>query len=859
MAEAFEFTFLCCYSKQGLIKAISPLYRRVQPEAEGATVGSKVLELRLRILRDTAGKGEMLLDGVLPLPGRQVPKLMPLDFLKAAAFRPDLAAHPKLRPYFEVPPQTDQEEELPQGRYALPDEGSSCEELLPVTLLAKDHLRDSYALIHLCVDEEVPALSVLEYLAEQGEGQLQPVAVFAELIEGARLESSIAPAPALSKPLSAPRKASQDPYVVVASTLLDTALEQSDVTRDVQRRGEGLIWLAEMLNSRKTVALVGDAPFMEQALLRAMRGRVKLPVVMAAPLSPSELVLDLTAPTQPSCIVLPMNAYPRLADPEKIAHWLAMDNHAGLIACQSLAGLSETIRSTVDVVVTIPRLDNGLFGRLFEAVFGYPPVDRDTESVWTRFVQIKDLVRIAREGDDPVEACATLRKRVEDRLTRLAPHHGPSLSDLSGLGEAKIRAEMLITDIRAALDGVISWNAVDRGMLLAGPPGCGKTSLARAIAKDCGVHFLECSAAKWQMAGYLNDHLAAMARDFQEARRYSPSIIFIDEMDSIGSRDDFTGSNASYSVQVVNALLAELQGFSDKEQVFVIGATNHLEKIDPALRRAGRLDRVIEVTLPTIDALEKIFSFYLEKHSIDQSEGSGIVLRPLAEAAFGRSGADVSLTVRGALRRARMSRRTVCQDDLLAELYNRPLQDDLTRPLMGEGLRRVALHEAGHAVLRLTCGGALGEIAYISVIPRPDGSLGFVSLRPNPDASALTRADYFALIDVTLGGRAAEEAFYGPDAVGAGAGGGENSDLAKAMDLALDMVCRLGLGKDLKLCWYPTPRKGDERQAEALLAEAYSRAKSIIADNRDLVLRIADLLVEKQELSGKDLYLLRSK
>jgi ATP-dependent metalloprotease len=132
--------------------------------------------------------------------------------------------------------------------------------------------------------------------------------------------------------------------------------------------------------------------------------------------------------------------------------------------------------------------------------------------------------------------------------------------------------------------------------------------------------------------------------------------------------------------------------------------------------------------------------------------------------------------------------------------------------------------------------------------------MGFMSLRPNPDTSTLTRADYLALMDVTLGGRAAEEIFFGRESIGAGAGGGANSDLAKAMALALDMVCRLGLGREMRLLWRETPDNDDVREAEVLLAEAYERALALIASKRDVVERIALVLVERQELSGSDLH-----
>ncbi|WP_268966491.1 hypothetical protein [Oceanidesulfovibrio marinus] len=245
---------------------------------------------------------------------------------------------------------------------------------------------------------------------------------------------------------------------------------------------------------------------------------------------------------------------------------------------------------------------------------------------------------------------------------------------------------------------------------------------------------------------------------------------------------------------------------------------------------------MVEVSLPTIDALEKIFAYYLERHGAELGKNSDVALRPLAEAAFGKTGADVNLAVRGAIRRARLPKRAICQDDLLAEQYSRPLQNDFARPLHGEGLRRVAIHEAGHALLCLEAGESLGGIAYLSITPRPDGSLGFMATRPNSDVSMRTRADCMALMTMMLGG-------------------GACSDLAKAMSLALalGMVCRFGLGNGLPLRWREEPNGSDMKEAEALLVEAYDQAKSIIAAKRETMERIANALVEHQELSGEEL------
>jgi AAA+ superfamily predicted ATPase len=864
MPDTFEFTLLRCHAQQGRIVAVAPLYRRMEANDVVASLRTALIDARFAVWSDTENKGRLAVDRLLAFAGRLTPLLAPQDFQKAAVAYPDLMMLSPLGRYYpdviapELTTETLQARlaDRPPARYALPGEdGGDADGLRLVTVLFKDHLHDDYILRQLLVDPEGLASSVLLYLDTVDDGRLQPVAAFDGAVEGFWPTENRTPVKARKKGPVA------DPLSSTLSVLLDIALERQGMLAvdPDELPGRGIEWLADALAERKVVALVTDIPFGEKGFVRAMQPMVGLPLITAEPLGPTELMLNVAVPPGPAFIVLPMIAYPQLADSERVAYGLTSSEHAVLIACANLASLPECLRTVIETTITLPRMDREIFERAFFAVYGVRANglgDDGASTAWLPYVLPTDVARIARSVNDPEQACVLLRRRVEERIARLKPMHGPSLGDLSGLGEAKVRAEMLIADIRAALDGHIPWSAVDRGMLLVGPPGCGKTSLARAIAKDCGVHFLECSAARWQMAGYLNDHLAAMARDFKEARRFSPSILFLDELDSIGNRETFTGNNASYSTQVVNALLAELQGFSDREKVIVIGATNNVAGIDPALRRAGRLDRVIEVTLPTIEALEKIFVYYFKLHNVANGDGSDIVLRPLAEAAFGRTGADVSLAVRGALRRARLAGRAVCQDDLLAELFNRPLEADLARPLLGEGLRRVAIHEAGHAALRLACGEALGAIAYISIIPRPDGTLGFVSSRPNPDIATLTRADCLALMDVMLGGRAAEEAFYGPEAVGAGAGGGAGSDLAKAMGLARDMVCRLGLGRELRLCWREEPEAGDDREAEALLAEAYERAKAGIEARRDLVTRVADALVARQEMSGEELRLL---
>jgi len=147
------------------------------------------------------------------------------------------------------------------------------------------------------------------------------------------------------------------------------------------------------------------------------------------------------------------------------------------------------------------------------------------------------------------------------------------------------------------------------------------------------------------------------------------------------------------------------------------------------------------------------------------------------------------------------------------------------RLISGDGLRRVAIHEAGHAFVRLKSGDVLSRIGYIFIGPRADGSLGFVARQPDLDSSTLGRVDYMKLLEVILAGRAAEEMFFSAAGVGAGAGGSESSDLAKPTEIALDMVCHMGLGRSSRLIWHRTPTEKDRIEAEELIAESYASCK----------------------------------
>ncbi|WP_161973961.1 AAA family ATPase [Hwanghaeella grinnelliae] len=383
--------------------------------------------------------------------------------------------------------------------------------------------------------------------------------------------------------------------------------------------------------------------------------------------------------------------------------------------------------------------------------------------------EISDFLRAAGEAGEK-----RFRELIEDllRSRRRGAKAGPEpiyptlrLETLHGMDEARAWAEDLIEDLTAYKAGDLPWSQVDRGALVHGQPGVGKTIFAQALAGSAGLPLILGSVMRWQSAGkgYLGDCLQAMRACFQQAIDHAPSILFIDEVDGFVDRDSLNGNGHEYWRQVTNALLELLYGVEGREGVVVVGACNNPAKVDPAIIRSGRLDRSVEIPLPDTEALKGILRYHLG------NELDGENLTPIARMSQGSTGADVERWVRGARRRARKEKRPVAIEDLRAE----------TGPVLPDYVLKnrevTAVHEIGHAILyELAWPGIVEEVR---LLDRPvNGAWGWTKLKTK--VPMMTRDDVEMNLVCLLGGRAAEVLFLGEQMSGSGLGG--HSDLGRA-------------------------------------------------------------------------------
>ncbi|WP_084860760.1 AAA family ATPase [Salibaculum halophilum] len=416
----------------------------------------------------------------------------------------------------------------------------------------------------------------------------------------------------------------------------------------------------------------------------------------------------------------------------------------------------------------------------------------------------------------------------------------PGLSEFPLAPDIRAPIEAMLSDLKDWQAGQIAWDDVSRGILLCGPPGCGKTEIPRLPARESGVAVRASSLSQWQSGGARSsDLLRNMRQFFDAAAEASPCIIFIDELDAVGDRGRPHDHNSSWTDSVVGGLLECLDGFETTPGIVVMGATNHPQKIDAALRRPGRFDRTLTMRQPTPDLLPQAFRWHLGGDLAEADLGA------LTGIATGMTGAEIAAAVRDARGTARRVRRTLTLDDLSAAISDR-------RPPLDPGLRwQVAVHECGHAIVAHATGRATVNLLSLTAA----GGEASMTARP----SGLYLDELEADIAGLLAGRAAERLMLGQPS--AGAGGQEDSDLAEATRRAVAIELSLGLGEAGPV-WHGPPERGVERlrfdralqaHVRARLDAAEDQALTVLAENRSVLTSMAEALVRDGALSGEGL------
>lgn len=416
---------------------------------------------------------------------------------------------------------------------------------------------------------------------------------------------------------------------------------------------------------------------------------------------------------------------------------------------------------------------------------------------------------------------------------------GTTLDAVHGQRDAVGHLQRMLFDLEAWRDGKLQWSEASMSAVFYGPPGNGKTMLAAAFAGSAGIPLFATSYAACQKAGHQGDMLRALHEVFRQAEATAPSVLFIDEIDGFSDRSR-ESPNEQYMRGVVNGLLTELSHAASVPGLILLAATNDLSVVDPAVIRPGRFDTKIPVLNPDRTGIRDILADHLKPAG--PGEVTDADLDWAARELVGASGADVAAKAREALGRARHEGRTVTGYDL------RAVCGMSVRASAAAHLRRLAVHEAGHLVVRAS----LDLPTPISVqIGAAGGSVTSSAASFHTEISATK-----ALAEL-LAGRVAERLLLG--ALSSGAGHGPDSDLAKATLQALRMETEWGFGESVPI-WQPSANllslgipASLKPAVERRLREAEGMATQIIEAHRDAALALADILIERRELAGEEL------
>lgn len=437
--------------------------------------------------------------------------------------------------------------------------------------------------------------------------------------------------------------------------------------------------------------------------------------------------------------------------------------------------------------------------------------------------------------------------------------NGIHFDDVAGEDEAKENLSEIVDFLHHPDKYAKIGAKMPKGVLLVGPPGTGKTMLAKAVAGEAGVPFFPIAGSEFvEMFVGMG---ASKVRDlFQQAKQKAPCIIFIDEIDAIGQKRTGNAMGNSEREQTLNQLLTEMDGFNADDNVVILAATNWPESLDPALLRPGRFDRRVPVELPDLAGREAILKAHAKKVAL----GDDVDFHTITRMAAGASGAELANIVNeAALRAVRDHRDAVSQADLEESIEvviagyqkkNAILSDDEKKT--------VAYHEIGHALVAALQSHS-APVQKITIIPRTSGALGYTMQVDQQDKYILSREELENKIATLTGGRAAEEVVFNQVTTGA------SNDIEQATKLARAMITRYGmtdefdmvametvtnkyLGGDTSLACAPETQKYIDAKVVSVVKEQHAKAKKILEDHRPALDALAKYLYEKETITGKE-------
>lgn len=436
---------------------------------------------------------------------------------------------------------------------------------------------------------------------------------------------------------------------------------------------------------------------------------------------------------------------------------------------------------------------------------------------------------------------------------------GIHFNDVAGEDEAKDNLKEIVDYLHNPAKYKEIGASMPKGVLLVGPPGTGKTMLAKAVAGEADVPFFSMSGSEFvEMFVGMG---ASKVRDlFRQAKEKAPCIVFIDEIDAIGKKRDGQIGGNDEREQTLNQLLTEMDGFDGNSGVIILAATNRPESLDPALTRPGRFDRRVPVELPDLQGREEILKVHAKKIKVD----SDVDFHRIARMASGASGAELANIVNeAALRAVRDNRSSASQSDLEESIEVVIAGYQKKNAILSDQEKKtVAYHEIGHALVAAKQTQS-APVQKITIIPRTSGALGYTMQVEEGNKYLMTKEEIENKIATFTGGRAAEEVVFGTISTGA------SNDIEQATKLARAMITRYGMSKDFDMVAMETVSNqylgGDtslacsmetqteiDRQVVALVKQQHAKAVEILKANREKLDELASYLYEKETITGEE-------